>query len=178
MLAGPTEDIKKLQMALLELMDEDNKDIMLALIPNIKILIERYCNEFSIGQLPDQRSGDNTPTKNAIPGLQHATSLTNKIMPNDFSSLHRKYELNTGKGFGATGFKKLPTMMYSSGPNQNEPPEEVTSNGDYIIQPEYKAEIAYQELLPKLLSMDEHLHAQIGSWRQHVEFINKFADTF
>ena len=70
-LAGATEDIKKLQMALLELMEEDNKDIMLALIPNIKILIEKFCNEYSIGQLPDQRSGDNTPTKGAMPGLQH-----------------------------------------------------------------------------------------------------------
>jgi len=51
-------------------------------------------------------------------------------------------------------------------------------NSDYIISPEYKAEIAYQELLPKLLIMDEHLHTQIGSWRQHVEFLDNFADSF
>jgi len=51
-------------MALLELMDEDSKDILLALIPNIKILIEKYVNEHAIGQVPDQQSGDNTPTKN------------------------------------------------------------------------------------------------------------------
>ena len=50
--------------------------------------------------------------------------------------------------------------------------------GDYIIQPEFKAETAYQELLPKLLAMDEHLHAQIGCWRQHVEFLDKFAECF
>lgn len=50
-------------------MEEDNKDILLALIPNIKILIEKYVNEHTIGQLPDLRSGENTPTKNAMPGM-------------------------------------------------------------------------------------------------------------
>jgi len=52
-LARPTEDIKKLQMSLLELLEEDNREIMLALIPNIKILITKFCNEYSISQLPD-----------------------------------------------------------------------------------------------------------------------------
>ena len=98
-------------------------------------------------------------------------------MANDFSSLNRKYELGQGK-FGGNGLKKLPTMMYSSGPAQQEPPEEAEVNGEYIIGPEYKAEIAYQELMPKLLIMDEHLHAQIGSWRQHVEFLVQFSSTF
>lgn len=35
LLATPMESIKKLQMTLLELLEEDSKDIMLALIPNI-----------------------------------------------------------------------------------------------------------------------------------------------
>lgn len=52
-LASPNEDIKKVQMALLELMEEDNKDIMLALIPNLKTLIEKYANEHCIQTLPD-----------------------------------------------------------------------------------------------------------------------------
>ena len=30
--------------------------------------------------------------------------------------------------------------------------------GDYIIAAEYKSEIVYQELLPKLLTLDEHMH--------------------
>ena len=47
-LAGPMEDIKKLQMALMELMEEDSKDIMLALIPNINELITRFCNEHAL----------------------------------------------------------------------------------------------------------------------------------
>ena len=38
--------------------------------------------------------------------------------------------------------------------------------------------MAYQELLPKLLILDENLHSQIGSWRQHVEFLEKFAECF
>ena len=29
-------------------MEEENKDIQLALIPNIKVLIERYCNEHAL----------------------------------------------------------------------------------------------------------------------------------
>jgi len=33
------EDIKKLQVPLLELMEEENKDILLALIPNARTLI-------------------------------------------------------------------------------------------------------------------------------------------
>ena len=115
LLAEPNEDIKKLQMALLELMEEEGKDVLLALIPNIKTLIEKFCNEHSIGQVPDQRSGDNTPTKGAFTGLQHAsTSLNNKVMPNDFSSLHRKYEAGNAGKLGSTGFKKLPTMGYCS----------------------------------------------------------------
>ena len=57
-------------MALLELLDEDNKEIMLALIPNIKTLITKFANEHTIGQLPDQspKNGDNTPTKNNYGG--------------------------------------------------------------------------------------------------------------
>ena len=26
--------------------------------------------------------------------------------------------------------------------------------------------------------MDEHIHSHIGMWRQHVDFLNNFADTF
>ena len=44
LLTSPMEDIKKLQISLLELLDEENKEIMLALIPNIRTLIERFCN--------------------------------------------------------------------------------------------------------------------------------------
>ena len=29
-------------------MEEENKEIQLALIPNIKVLIERYCNEHAL----------------------------------------------------------------------------------------------------------------------------------
>ena len=50
--------------------------------------------------------------------------------------------------------------------------------GDYIIGPEYKSELVYQELLPKLLSLDEHIHNQIGLWRQHADFLEKFSYTF
>ena len=132
------------------------------MIPNINTLIKRFINENSLSQVQDQRAGDLTPPKNSM-GLQHQSSTK---VNNDFGSANRKYEQ---KNFAGTGFKKPPTVIFSSAAQQNEP-EEVTSTGDYIIQPEYKAEIAYQELLPKLLAMDEHLHAQIGCWRQHVEF--------
>lgn len=45
------------------------------------------------------------------------------MIGNDFTALHRKYELNTGKGFGG-GFKKLPTMHFLGQQSHNEPPEE------------------------------------------------------
>ena len=43
--------------------------------------------------------------------------------------------------------------------------------------PEYKGEIVYQELLPKLLLLDEHLHAMIGHWREHADFLDSFSLT-
>ena len=111
LLASPLENIKKLQMTLLDLLEEENKDILLSLIPNIKILIERFCNEHSINQLPDPvPAGDNTPTK-GFP-LAHSNTLGNKMIGNDFSSLHRKYEIGKGSGFGGGGFKKLPSMNF------------------------------------------------------------------
>ena len=48
LLAGANEDIKKLQMALLDLMEEDKKEIMLALIPNLTTLIKKFINEHSL----------------------------------------------------------------------------------------------------------------------------------
>ena len=53
--------------------------------------------------------------------------------------------------------------------------EDMSGAGDYIIGPEYKSELVYQELLPKLLTLDEHIHNQIGLWRQHAEFLEEFS---
>lgn len=36
----------------------------------------------------------------------------------------------------------------------------------------------YQELLPKLILIDEHLHAMIGHWREHALFLDQFSTTF
>ena len=103
-------------MTLLELLEEDSRDIMLALIPNIRTLIERYCNEHVLSLLPDapEPKGDNTPTKGNY-GLAHASSLDRKFLGGDFGALHRKYELGSGKGFGSSsGYKKMPTMLMPS----------------------------------------------------------------
>ena len=110
LLASPTEDIKKLQMTLLELLDDETKEIMLALIPNIRILIERYLNEQSLSQVPDPTpTGENTPTK-GFPGFNHCnTTKIPRHMDNDFTSLNNKYNIGLGKGFGG-GFKKLPSL--------------------------------------------------------------------
>jgi len=40
---------------------------------------------------------------------------------------------------------------------QNEP-EDMSGADNYGIAPEYKAEIVYQELMPKILALDEHIH--------------------
>ena len=121
LLASPTEDIKKLQMTLLELLDDETKEIMLALIPNISILIERYLNEQSLSLVPDPTpTGENTPTKGF--GFNHCN--TTKEYPrhmggNDFSSLNNKYNIGLGKGFGG-GFKKLPSLNLVHAHNEQE----------------------------------------------------------
>ena len=83
------------------------------------------------------------------------------MIGNDFTSLHRKYEIGKpgGAGFGS-GFKKLPSMNFvAAAQQQNEPAvEDLSGNADYIIASEYKSEIIYQELMPKLLTLDEHIH--------------------
>ena len=48
LLASPLENIKKLKLTLLDLLEEEHKDILLALIPNIRILIESFCNEHAM----------------------------------------------------------------------------------------------------------------------------------
>ena len=67
-LSAPTEDIKKLQMTLLELLEEDCKEIMLALIPNVKILIEKFCNENALNKLPDATNEEPTQDGRRIRG--------------------------------------------------------------------------------------------------------------
>jgi hypothetical protein len=39
----------------------------------------------------------------------------------------------------------------------NEPADDNSVN-DYAIAPEFKGEIIYQELMPKLLMFDQHIH--------------------
>lgn len=170
LLSTPMEDIKKLQMAFSEMLEEDNKDVILALLPNMHTLIKSYCNEHAIGLVPEQAPvGDNTPTKGFA--LAHSNTFGGKM--GDFSSLHRKYEGNTAKG---GGFKKLTSM--NVGAAMNNDPDELSAEGNYLISAEFKSEAVYQELLPKLLLYDEHMHGIIGLWRQHAEFICKFSDCF
>lgn len=154
-LAGPIEDIKKLQMALMELMEEDSKDIMLALVPNIKELIVRFCNEYAISQVPDPTTPKAESTPASTFGLMHANTLGSKM---DFSSPQRKYDLSSASSKPpSNNFKKLPTMTNVLPMN----PEPLDENDleSYMISAEYKAELVYQELMPKLLLMDENMHS-------------------
>lgn len=69
----------------------------------------------------------------------HSNTVGNKLLGNDFSSLHRKYEIGKqGPGFGGagSGFKKLPSMNFVAA--QNEQVDEMSGSGDYLISPEYK----------------------------------------
>ncbi len=51
-------------MTLCELLEEESKDIILALIPNLKTMILKYCNEYTLSLIQDLAPvGDNTPTK-------------------------------------------------------------------------------------------------------------------
>ena len=67
LLASPMEDIKRLQMTLCELLEEENREIILALIPNLKTMILKYCNEYVLSLIPDPTpAGDNTPPKSFV----------------------------------------------------------------------------------------------------------------
>lgn len=162
-------------MALLELLEEESKDILLALIPNIRTLIESFCNEYCINQLPDATAanGDTSPYK-GNPTLDRSKTIGGNAL-GDFGALHKKYEIGRPtQGFGG-GFKKLPSMNFVVAQNE---PEDMSGADNYGIAPEYKAEIVYQELMPKILALDEHIHNQIGLWRQHAEFLEQFSQTF
>lgn len=162
-------------MTLCELLEEESKDIILALIPNLKTMILKYCNEYTLSLIQDLAPvGDNTPTKSF--GLQHSnTTFGSKV--NDFNSNQRKYEINNSTKVPGAGFKKQMTSM-NVGHVVIEPVDDLSAQENYLISPEFKAELVYQELLPKLLIFDEHIYGMIGLWRQHTEFIDKFADTF
>ena len=63
------------------------------------------------------------------------------MLGTDFSSLNRKYEIGKpGQGFGG-GFKKLSSMNFAAA--QNEPVDDCSGGGDYLVAPEYKSEIVY-----------------------------------
>jgi len=81
-------------MTLMELLEEENKDILLAIIPNIRTLIESFCNEHAINKLPDsaQANGETTPPNKGY-GLDRSNTLGNKILGGDFSALHSKYQI-------------------------------------------------------------------------------------
>lgn len=98
-------------MTLCELLEEDQRDIILALIPNIRTLIEKYCNEHGLNKLPDPPSnGDTTP--NGSHQLTHANTVQGGKFQGqtDFSSMQRKYEINPKQGFGG-GYRKMPTNL-------------------------------------------------------------------
>ena len=119
-------------MTLCEMLEEDNKEINLALAKNVKTLIERYCNDHAMSLLPDAPAGggDGTPTKGGNFPLAHSNTLGSKNLGADFSSLHRKYEISSGRGFGSGGgFKKLPSMNFVV--QQSDPVEELNEQDSY-----------------------------------------------
>ena len=71
----------------------------------------------------------------------------------------------------------MPTMKIP-GHQIEEPADEMSAQETYMITPEHKRELVYQELMPKVLLLDERIHAQIGLWREHAKFLDAFADTF
>lgn len=94
---------------------------------------------------------ENTPASSF--GLVHSNTMGSKM---DFTSLHRKFEMGSGSKGTANQFKKLPTM--SNVLQINDQIEDNDGPESYIISAEYKAEQVYQELMPKLLILDEHIH--------------------
>lgn len=57
--------------------------------------------------------------------------------------------------------------------------EELDTSRDlskYIIMPEYKRELVYQELLPKLENYNQNISAMMSLWREHAAFLNNFSE--
>lgn len=134
LLATPMENIKKLQMAMCELLEEDNKDIILAILPHMHTLIKSYSNEHTIIQVPDPTPTDETtPTKGF--GLAHSNTFGGKM--NDFPTVSRKYDVNPK----SSGYKKLTSM--NVGALVSEVPEELSSSETYLISSDFKSEIVY-----------------------------------
>ena len=52
----------------------------------------------------------------------------------------------------------MPTMKMP-GTIADEPTEEMSAQETYMITPDHKREIVYQELMPKVLLLDERIHA-------------------
>jgi hypothetical protein len=49
-------------------------------------------------------------------------------------------------------------------------------SSEYLIMPEYQSEEIYSEVLHKLFTFNEGLSGVLSQWREHCDFLEKFAD--
>ena len=68
------------------------------------------------------------------------------------------------------------TMRMEDLNKEREDTASAAANGFYIILPEFTREQCYQELLPRVLKYDENLSRNIGLWREHANFLDKFSE--
>ena len=147
-LTKDSDDIRKLQLTLLELLQDDNKTVIQALIDNLNEVISRYCNTHAKNQVQEQLIMKDDDDKNLMAGavgIMHSKTLQNKI-----SSL----DLQGVKGLG-TSSKYLPAASRVQKTIDRElldlKDEKLSASNQYLILPEYSSETVYQELLQKLL---------------------------
>ena len=77
-LSKDSDDIRKLQLTLLELLQDDNKTVIQALIDNLNEVISRYCNTHAQNLVQDQLILKEDDDKNAMGsagGIMHSKTL-------------------------------------------------------------------------------------------------------
>ena len=158
------EDIKKLQNTFCELLEEENKTVAAALAEHIDIIIIKYANQYTVSQVKDEP--DASPSEKEF-GFNHSNTLGGKISQLDFTSA-AKSNKPTG------GLKKQATFQNVIGKEE----DSETSRGlsKYIILSEYKRELVYQELLPKLEHFNQNISTMMSLWREHAAFLTNFSE--
>lgn len=158
-----------------ELLEDDNRDVMAALVQNIDIIIKAYVNQHAINQ--HQAALDDVKSPSA--------SLR---VPVTFGGFKHSNSAGSGKNFVDSNPLKKPKKADAKPLKQEEKPQRKNSNDEkeeqtsafstYLIMPEYATEQLYSELLIKLFCFNQNLHSVIGLWREHALFLEKFTATF
>ena len=102
--------------------------------------------------------------------FMHANTIGGKLSALDFSTASK------GVSSKQLGFKKSTTINNVLDAAQDANSDRSRDVSKYIILPEYRKELIYQELLPKLEAYNQTLSMMMSLWREHAAFLNNFSE--